>query len=261
MGTCSRDCSALVFATRRPSARAWLVLTLLLTPSLAAAQGMPAAQAYPAALPFRPEPPVRSYVAIRRLESTNERHHKDAWLVARTELRPDGTFAYQVLDEGGSEMIRKRVLHEALKKEAQVHGDGRAKRGGITHENYEFAPPTSSGNEVKVGLVPRKREDMLVKGVMVTSPDGELLRVEGELVKRPSFWTKSVHVVRQYGRVNGTHVPVRFDSRAQVRLVGPSTLSMTFEYLEINGEPVQEANGRSPGAVTRAVSHSRAPSR
>ena len=72
-------------------------------------------------MPFTPEPPVRSYVAIRRLESDNERHRKEAWLVVRTELKEDGTFTWQVLDEGGSELIRNRVLREALEKEAQVH--------------------------------------------------------------------------------------------------------------------------------------------
>lgn len=201
------------------------------------------------ALPYRPAPPLRSYVAIRRLESTNERHKKDAWLVARTELRADGSFVYRILEEGGSEMIRKRVLRAALEKEAEVHGDGRARRGGLTLDNYEFAPAQASGDVVQVGLTPRRKEDMLVKGTMTTSADGDLLRVEGELVKRPSFWTKSVHLVRTYGRIDGAHVPVRLDMRAQVRLVGPSTLTMTYEYEEINGQPVSDAAGRAVGTA------------
>jgi hypothetical protein len=104
---------------------------------------------------------------------------------------------------------------------------------------------------VRVGIEPRRRADMLVKGELLMSPEGELLRVEGDLVKRPSFWTKSVHLVRHYGRVDGTHVPVRIDMVAQVRLVGASRLSMTYRYLQINGRPVQD-DGRQASLITRA---------
>lgn len=211
-------------------------------PSVAPAQNQPQLTA----VPFRPAPPLRSYVAIRRLEATNERHNKEAWLVARTELRPDGTFVYRVLDEGGSEVIRKRVLHAALEKEAEVNRNGQSQRGGLTAENYVFAAPQVTGDVVQVALTPRRKQEMLVKGTMTTSPDGELLRVEGELVKRPSFWTRSVHLVRTYGRVDGTHVPLRLDTRAQVLLVGTSTLSMTYQYLEINGQPVSDTGSRAP---------------
>lgn len=239
MGTCSLQPIVL----GRLGCVAASALVLLGTPAPpAVAQEAP----HIASVPFRPAPPLRSYVAIRRLESSNERHDKQAWLVARTELRSDGTFSYRVLDEGGSELIRKRVLHPALEREAEVHRSGRSRRGGLTPENYEFAAPQPAGDVVQVALTPRRKEEMLVKGTMTTSADGELLRVEGELVKRPSFWTRSVHLVRKYGRVDGTHVPVRLDTRAQVLMVGPSTLSMTYEYVEINGQPVSQAGRRSP---------------
>lgn len=203
------------------------------------------------AVPFKPEPPVRSYVAIRRLESDNQRHQREAWLVVRTELKEDGAFTWQVLDEGGSEFIRNRVLREALEKEAQVHRDGRARRGGLTPDNYVFSAPTPVAGAVRVGIEPRRREDVLVKGELLMSPEGELLRVEGDLVKRPSFWTRSVHLVRHYGRVDGTHVPVRLDMVAQVRIVGVSRLSMVYQYLQINGRPVQDAS-RETSLLTRA---------
>lgn len=192
-------------------------------------------------VPFRPEPPLRSYVAIRRLESSNVKHRKEAWLVVRTELREDGTFHWQVLDEGGSELIRKRVLHEALEKEADAHADGRASRSGLTADNYTFSTPSPTPGGWRVAIEPRARKEMLVRGSLLVSSEGELLRVEGDLVKRPSFWTRAVHLVRLYGRVDGTHVPLRLDTSAQIRLVGASRLSMTYEYVEINGRSVGDA--------------------
>ncbi len=211
-----------------------------------------------ARLPFTPEPPVLSYVAIRRFESANVRHRKEAWLVARTELKDGDTFSWQVLEEGGSELIRKRVLRAALEKEEQVHRDGRARRGGLTADNYVFSAPTSVDGELRVLIEPRRREDMLVKGSLVMAPTGELLRVEGQLVKRPSFWTRSVRLVRHYGRVEGTHVPVRLDMDAQVLIVGASRLSMTYRYLEINGRPVHD-DGQAVATLTRTAGGTRPP--
>ena len=222
------------------------------------AENAPASSVSPAAVAFKSEPPLRSYVAIRRLESTNERHSKTGWLVARTCLQDD-MFSWDVLDEGGSELIRKRVLRETLEREVEVHRDGRWRRGGLTDENYAFSAPLPVEGGVRVGLEPRKREDMLIKGDMWLSPEGMLLRIEGDLVKRPSFWTKSVHLIRHYGRVDGTHVPLRVDFVAQVRLVGTSRLSMTYKYLEINGRPVQDVSGET--ALATGAIAARAPAR
>jgi hypothetical protein len=221
------------------------------------AQGASPSSMSASALPYKPEPPLSSYIALRRLESVNERHNKTAYLVARTCLQ-DGVFSWDVLEEGGSELIRKRVLRETLDKEGQIHREGLSRRGGLTDENYTFSLPSLVEGGLRVGIEPRKREDMLIKGAMWLSPEGTLLRIEGDLVKRPSFWTKSVHLIRQYGRIDGTHVPLRLDIEAQVRLVGTSRLSMTYRYLEINGRPVQNL-GSETSLITRAIG-ARAPS-
>jgi hypothetical protein len=47
-----------------------------------------------------------------------------------------------------------------------------------------------------------------------------------------------VHVVREYDRIGGVHVPVSMKSTADVLIVGSSTFSMDYKYAEINGKPV-----------------------
>ena len=202
---------------------------------------------------FAPAPPLRQYVAERRLESRTERRGISGWLVARTELR-DGRFTWQVIDEGGSGTIRRRVLRETLEKEAEVYRSGLARRGGLTPDNYAFSDPLPCARGWRVLLEPRRRDDMLIAGALEMTPAGDLVRLEGELVKRPSFWTRRVHLVREYARVGGRHVPVRLDLRADVRLVGPSTLTMTYTYLEIDGATV---DATSPGAGTAGQGISR----
>lgn len=235
------------------------VLSLTLAVPAVQAQEVNALTASAPALPFRREPPLRSYTAIRRMESVNDRHRKEAWLVVRTQLREDGTYTWQVLDEGGSDLILNRVLRPALEREAQAHRSGRSTRGGLTPDNYTFSAPSPVEGGWQVGIEPRKHEDMLVRGTMLISGEGELLRVEGDLVKRPSFWTKAVHLVRHYGRVAGAHVPLRLDMVAQMRLVGTSRLAMTYQYLEVNGQVVADGPGTA-ALVTRATG-TRAPAR
>jgi len=61
------------------------------------------------------------------------------------------------------------------------------------------------------------------------------VRLEGQLSKNPSFWTRKVEIVRRCGRVGGAHVPLEIESVAQVLIAGRSTFRMTYEYETING--------------------------
>jgi hypothetical protein len=77
-----------------------------------------------------------------------------------------------------------------------------------------------------------------VVGAILVEPDSaDLLRIEGRLAKSPSFWTRRVEIYRAYQRIGGVRVPTRVTSRASLRLFGASTLEMTYEYEEINGQP------------------------
>ena len=183
--------------------------------------------------------PLVSYRGTRRLEGRNERFDVTGWMEIATELSADG-FHYRVIDEGGSEMIRRRVFRAMLENEQQVFASGDAERSAFTAVNYELSPAgTDEPGIVKLLARPKRKDVTLIDGaVFVTDTDADLVRVEGELAKNPSFWTRHVQVVKQYGRIGGLRVPVRVESTAQMRLVGTSTLTMTYDYTMINGVPV-----------------------
>src|SRR6185369_5205181 len=85
-------------------------------------------------------------------------------------------------------------------------------------------------------LSPRRKELVLVSGMMaLNATDGALVRLEGRLAKSPSFWVKSVDIVRSYQRIDGKVVPVSLETRAQLRFLGEATLRMTYVYSEIDG--------------------------
>ena len=194
----------------------------------------------------RSVPVLTSYRAVRHLSATTRGGKMQASLTARTHLDPQQGFRYEILEQSGSSMIQKRVLMAALETERQVQVSGTGSRGALTFDNYDFldaaADVASSPADralVRVDLKARRRDTMLIDGAMFLTPeDFDLVRVEGELVKRPSFWTRKVNVVRRYGRIAGVRVPLAMESTAQVLIVGASSFSMKYDYETVNGATV-----------------------
>jgi hypothetical protein len=184
----------------------------------------------------RPDEPLVSYRGTRRLEGRNERFHVAGWMEIAAELTAEG-FHYRVINEGGSDLIRGRVFRSMLEDEEQIFANGDAARSSFTASNYELTPTDSEEpGLVKLFARPKRKDITLIDGaVYITDTDADLVRVEGQLAKNPSFWTRHVNVVKQYARIRGHRVPVRVESTAQIRLAGISTMTMTYDYEMING--------------------------
>jgi len=144
--------------------------------------------------------------------------------------------------------VRQKVLRAALEAERSLRADGTIERGALTPGNYDFgAQQAAEEGLVRIGIHPKRRDTLLIEGsIVLTARDGDLARVEGFLVKRPSIWTREVRVVRRYERIEGVRVPVSTQSTARLVIVGPSTFSMLYEYAAINGAPVGTSAARRP---------------
>jgi len=159
----------------------------------------------------------------------------DAW----TSVSPSGRFAYEIISARGSDVIRHKVFIPTLEEERRAREQNDT-GGELTPENYSFeVDDDRSGDLLRIFLHPRRKSSMLVDGTAFVTSDGfDMVRMEGELSKRPSFWTRRVEIIRHYARIGGVRVPIEMHSRADVRLVGDSTFSMRYDYVEVNGQPV-----------------------
>jgi len=173
---------------------------------------------------------------------------------AAADGRADRRFDYRVISEGGSRLIRSRVLEKALETERDAWRTGEVERNAIGPENYEFHPAEKGDGElVKIVVRPRRKSRMLVDGaILVRNGDADLVQVEGQLATNPSVWTRRVEVVREYERVAGVRVPIALESTAHVRIAGRSTFRMTYQYLHVNGENVP-----APASARSADGHDR----
>jgi len=182
-------------------------------------------------------PQLTSYRAFRTLEADARGGHTHARLTAWTTLDPVQGFQYAVVEETGSGIVRQKVLHAALEAERSIRSSGELDKGALTPSNYEFSAGRGAENGlIRVDIHPKRHDTMLIEGsILLTEADGDLALVEGVLIKRPSFWTREVQVVRKYERIDGIRVPVSMQSTARVLIAGRSTFSMIYEYASING--------------------------
>jgi hypothetical protein len=179
------------------------------------------------------------YHAQRHLEASGSGQR--GWLDVQTQFTVAAGLRYEVTAEGGSGYIRSRVLRSMLDEEQETLARGATPTIAISAANYRFAPESLNEERLAVvGMQPLRKARNLIAGQMFLTIDGDLLRIQGRLVKNPSFWVTRVELVKSYGRINGVLMPVSLETTAQLRLLGSSALRMTYRYSQIDEHPVVE---------------------
>jgi hypothetical protein len=183
-----------------------------------------------------PDPDPTTFRVMRHVDAKSERFGQSAWMDVWTEADRTG-FHYRVVGEGGSDYIRAKVFRAALETERKMWADGSPARAALTLDNYEFADAgTVADGLASLTLKPRRKGELLVDGSIFVNPDdGDLVRLEGRLVKSPSFWTRRVEIVRWYKRFDGIRMPVALESVAHILIAGKSTFRVTYDYESVNG--------------------------
>ena len=185
------------------------------------------------------DPSPSSYRALRHLEARNDKFDMSAWMDVWTEIDASG-FRYRIVAEEGSESIRSRVFRETLETERRLWASAPADAGSVTPANYIFDDRGARADGLAaLAITARRKEVLLVDGAIFLRPDdGELLKMEGDLAKPPSFWTRRVRIVRHFRRFAGVRMPVSLDAVANLRFFGQSTFHAVYEYETVNAERV-----------------------
>lgn len=126
-------------------------------------------------------------------------------------------------NERGAKIVRRVLEHEADMAKNAVNSD-------FSPDNYDFA---LIGQEVLNGrrayvlqLKPKHDTVELLRGkAWVDAESFLVVRAEGEPAKNPSWWIKDLKVAIDYGRADGVWLPLATRATADLRLVGPHTLT------------------------------------
>ena len=180
-----------------------------------------------------------AYRAFRRLEAGSPDKDKIGWLEAWTEFRPGQPLKVEIVDEGGSEYVRNKILRGMLNSERQLVANGKPLRAAIDANNYELADGgiTEDGLQ-RVTLKAARKSEGIVNGSLFLEPEeGYVTRIEGRLVKSPSFWVHDVDVTWKFARIGGHVLPVEVSSLGKVRMYGRSMFRMVYDYVRVDGRP------------------------
>jgi hypothetical protein len=230
-----------------------VALAALAIGHLSATEPATPASPHPALQRFlsKTDPAGVTYRALRRLDAECEGLGKSAWMDVWTELDQRGALQYRIAAEGGSDYIRNKIFRASLQAEQKMWASGEPDRAAITLDNYVFEDRGSASEDVAwLNIKPRRKEVLLIDGSIFLRPsDGELLRLEGRLVKSPSFWVRRVEIVRRYQRLAGVRMPVALESAANLLIGGRSTFRMIYEYESVNQRPIGTPRPRTEGGA------------
>lgn len=193
----------------------------------------------------RAEPVLDAYVGRRHIEVVNARFNARGWMTVATTFDRRQGLTWTVIAEGGSKYIRDKVITRALETEVDAVRAGDPARSAVAPANYDFLVDViEADGGTRIALTPKRRDRLLVRGLMRLGPDGDLLEIRGRLAKSPSLWTTWVDVVRRYARLNDIRLAVDTEAVSAVRVAGRSHLRVVYDYVTVNGVEVA-ANRRA----------------
>lgn len=188
--------------------------------------------------------PLVEYEAFRRMEARNAKGEVDAWLELNAKLSQGNSLQYQVLNSYKSSNKASGKVYNSfftlLEREIEHWKTGSFKKSGFLTDNYTFFKTEDLGGVYQLSLKAKRKEGLLINGMIFVSPEGKLLRSEGVLTKNPSPWFSRVLVIITYREIYGVTVPSHYDSEARVRIFGEWTTDVSYKYKSINGLPVTE---------------------
>jgi hypothetical protein len=190
--------------------------------------------------------PPTQYRALRHLDARSDKFNSSAWMDVWTEGDSSG-FRYQIVAQGGSDYIRSRIFRGTLENEERAWTSTAVDRAAVTEANYHFEDHGPQPDGLVMLTVRARRKDLrLVDGLIRLRPDsGDLVEIEGQLSKPPSFWTRGVQIVLKYQRIGGVRVPVALETVSNVLIAGKSTFRMQWAYESINGRRVGDPTPRT----------------
>ena len=180
-----------------------------------------------------------SYQAIREYRLSGANTSKaDSDVVAEVNFRLPANTGYRIQKASGSHR-GLQIVQSVLDHEVAATSSGNQARIALTRKNYDF---TYIGETVldgqpcyRLGLRPKRKEKELISGEAWIDKHSFFVRqVEGEVAKIPSWWLKSVRVKLVFAEIEGTWLQTSMEAVADVRIVGPHTLSSRI--LDFHGE-------------------------
>ena len=183
----------------------------------------------------------RAFTVRRDYQLFDKKWESKAQVVVRITFEPPDRQRYEIESSRGG--IGEKILRDILDREMEAPQGASQKE--LSTQNYDFrlaGEETVDGRRCYVlALHPKREERDLIRGrALVDAETYQLLRVEGEPVKSPSWWIRDLHITLSFAEVDGTWMRTLTHAVANVRFKGRYVVeSRNLEYHSASaaGEP------------------------
>jgi hypothetical protein len=195
---------------------------------------------------------------IYRLEYQGFPGSKSAEMVVDVRYKSPGTKEFTIRSEAGSKLLIERVFKKLLQSEKEALTEENARCTALNRDNYKFAQvgyeSTPTGALYVLSVEPRTKNKFLYRGrIWVDAEDFAVVRLQGEPVKNPSFWTKDTKIEQTYVKVSEFWFPASNRSTTSTRLGGRAYL--TIEYKDYQTTAVPRLNDSNNTFAATAEIH------
>ncbi len=167
------------------------------------------------------------------------------------------TLEFTAVHYTGDGFIKSNVITRLLQSEVDHVKQDDPSLTAVSDANYKFSYRGSgllNGRSVHVfNVKPRKKRAGLFKGkIFLDAYTGSLVRVEGSVVKSPSFFVKKIEFVQDYTDVGNFTFPAHIHSDAVARVIGRTIVDIYHRDYKPVTAPVEAAQHVSPGPAVSA---------
>ncbi|HEY3442374.1 MAG TPA: radical SAM protein [Paludibaculum sp.] len=196
----------------------------------------------------RQQATLESWSSTRVYTAANTGLRKSATVKAQVDFASPARKSYAVVERQGMGFIVDHVIRPILDAECESAAD-RA-QSDINRTNYEFRllEFEDGENAYVFEALPRAPKKFLFRGrIWVDAGTFGVRRVLGSPASRPSIWVKRTEFTHEYREIGGFWLPVSHRSRAELKIVGTSTLEIDY------GEYTLRARSVPVTALTSAL--------
>jgi hypothetical protein len=173
------------------------------------------------------------YKVTRIFQAENRRFSKKASMMVETMVDSNRHAESRLISFEGSDLIRKRVFEKIL--EAEAEAENQREDVDVTPANYKFCflriEHWNGRPSYVFAIAPLKKNKYAVQGsIWLDCQDLHIARLVGSPLIRPSFWTTSSKIEKDYQKLGNRWLPARVFSESSIFLAGRSTLEIEYQY-------------------------------
>ncbi|MGH9417927.1 MAG: hypothetical protein ACRD01_15000 [Terriglobales bacterium] len=167
--------------------------------------------------------------------------HKSATMQVRVSFQQPGPKVLTEVFETGSGMLRNHVLDPLLKQERRQADIAGHYGSSITPKNYRFTqldfPRPGGPKDYVLKVEPHDSDSpdrFLFRGTIWVNPaDFGIERIEGQLLRSPSWWVTHTHFNLHNQRIGDFYFPSSNHITSHVRFLGHAVLDISYDNFEL----------------------------